>query len=209
MLYVPSFPLVRFVGYPFYHWFLHIQVTGEENLPEHGGFLLYANHASYLDPLIVGFASRRREIAFMAKQELFHVPFFAWILRGVGAFPVRRGTFDEKGIERFFHYLSKKQKPILVFPEGTRTLTGEVQPFKRGAGFLALQAEVPVHPVWIEGTFDLWPKGKKYPKPGNCGVHFGEAVDLGDLRRLPQTKETYARAAQRIREAVLHLKKNR
>ncbi|HET9870432.1 MAG TPA: lysophospholipid acyltransferase family protein, partial [bacterium] len=128
-----SFPVTRVLTTWFVRLYFRIQVRGESFIPAEGPFVVVANHASFLDPFFIGYASIRRQVGFMAKEELFRVPLFGPLIRRYDAFPVRRGQHDLEAVRRFHDFLHQN-KPLLIFPEGTRTLDGELQKAKKGVG---------------------------------------------------------------------------
>src|ERR1039458_2805409 len=130
----------------------------------------------------MGYTSREREVGFMAKAELFQVPILGLIIRNCGAFPVMRGTRDQEAVQRFHDFL-QSGKPLVIFVEGTRTTDGRLQRAKTGSGMLLYNAQVPVIPAYVEGTFQCWPKGKLLPQRGRTSVHYGPPIPLDDLYR--------------------------
>ena len=203
-----SFPLTRILTTWFVRLYFGIEVEGENFIPAAGPFVVVANHASFLDPFFIGYASRRRQVGFMAKEELFRVPLFGALIRRYDAFPVKRGQHDMAAVQRFHDFLHQ-DKPLLIFPEGTRTLTGELQKAKKGVGLLLYNAKVPVIPAYVGGTFAAWPKGKLFPRPGKTWVTFGPPMDLTDLYREKPEKDTYGRIADRIMDRIGELRKRR
>ncbi|HEY5039393.1 MAG TPA: lysophospholipid acyltransferase family protein, partial [bacterium] len=169
-----SFPKIRFLTTWFVALYWRTKIHGAENIPSTGPFVVVANHASLLDPYLIAWASKKRELNFIAKEELFQNPFIGWFLTQCNAFPVKRGANDERAIYQFYEIL-RSGKPIGLFPEGTRTLDGEIQRGKKGAGMLIYNARVPVIAAYIAGTFDCFPKGKSFPRPGNTSITFGPA----------------------------------
>jgi len=135
--------------YPWAQWLLGLKVSGRNHLVG-GPQIIAANHTSNFDPLIVGWAAGR-ELHFLAKEELFCAsPLFAWLLRSWNAWPVRRGTGDAGAIRRC-SWLLQHGQTVVLFPEGTRSPTGELRPFQPGVGLLALVNRVPVIPLHITG----------------------------------------------------------
>ena len=129
-----------------------------------GPFVVVANHQSILDILLL--SRLPREMKWVAKASLFAVPWAGWMLRLAGDIPVRRGDPESGGeaLARARAYLDRGMS-VMVFPEGTRSTTGELLPFKTGAFRLALEAGVPVLPVAVSGTGAGMPKGGPWVRP--------------------------------------------
>jgi 1-acyl-sn-glycerol-3-phosphate acyltransferase len=140
--------VVQFIILPLY---ARVEVRGVEKVPLKGPLIVASNHLNDADPGILSSRIPRR-LVFMAKVELFHIPVIKWILRGYGAFPVRRGEADLSSLRRSSQTL-KEGLALVLFPEGTRAgaraTLGEAWP---GAGLLALRQRVPVLPVAITGS---------------------------------------------------------
>ena len=132
------------------------EVQGVENLSNAGGLVLVSNHTSYWDPVVVGCAFNR-QVHFMAKSELFAIPLLGTAIRTLGAFPVRRDKSDRNAIRTAVKLL-EEGRVVGVFPEGTRSRTGELQKPHLGAAMLALKAGVPMLPVAVNGTKGLFGK---------------------------------------------------
>jgi 1-acyl-sn-glycerol-3-phosphate acyltransferase len=134
-----------------------VRVTGREKLPWRGPAVLVANHLSMLDILVV--YGLFRPFKWVAKAELFKVPFIGWNMALNDYVPIRRG--DRESIRRMMEHCRAhlaRGMPVLLFPEGTRSQDGHLQSFKDGAFRLAAEANVPVIPVVITGTSDTLPK---------------------------------------------------
>ncbi len=125
------------------------KVIGDPHLPP-GGLILIANHVSYWDPVVIGCAIDRN-IFFMAKEELFHIPVLAWIIKKLGAFPVQRSGGGRASIKMALEIV-KDGNVVGIFPEGTRSKTGELLNPHLGAAMLALKGGVPLLPVAVSGT---------------------------------------------------------
>lgn len=155
--------------------FFRYRVTGRENLPKQGGYIIAANHLSLWDPPLVA-TPIPAHLHYMAKQELFQIPVFSTIIRGLGAFPVRRATADRLAIRTAINLL-KAGEIVGIFPEGTRSKTGKLQKPEAGLELIASKAGVPVIPVAIIGTNLLFRNGNVFPR---FEVHFGKAIYPSD-----------------------------
>lgn len=143
-LYQAASVVARIFITPFYP----VRYEGREHIPE-GPAIICANHSSLLDPIFIAFAlTLRRQTRFMAKAELFSIPVLGPIIRGVGSYPVKRGTSDVNAIRLSMQYLKQGEK-ILMFPEGTRVAEDEAADVKTGAIRLAMKLNVPILPVYI------------------------------------------------------------
>jgi 1-acyl-sn-glycerol-3-phosphate acyltransferase len=195
-----ALPITRF-----YFWlFYGLRIEGRAHIPRRGGFLLASNHASYLDPPALGAAVGVRDLHFMARSSLFANPIFGWLIRKVNAHPVERGKGLDQDWGSFLRLLERGQG-LLVFPEGTRTLTGELQRGKLGFGKLAYAARVPIIPVYLHGTFAAFPKGGKH-RFLRLSARFGPPVPVDDLRAGPDEAKTWRAISERTVEAIATLK---
>lgn len=165
---------------------LKVRVKGRERLAP-GAQILAANHVSNFDPLLVGLGAGR-EVHFLAKEELFAASrLFAWLIHAYNAWPVRRGGIDTAAIKRC-SWLLRRRQTVVLFPEGTRSKTGEVKEFRPGIGMLAIANRVPVVPVHLGGVAgsmishlvdrDLVARGYRTRPKHNCGIRisFAEPV---------------------------------
>jgi 1-acyl-sn-glycerol-3-phosphate acyltransferase len=126
------------------------EVRGLERLPKSGALIVAANHGSFWDPPVLG-ATLDRELAYVAKKELFEVPLFGAFIRSLGAFPIRRSTIDRAGFGHAFEVLAGGGA-LLIFPEGGRMKDGLLHPARPGLGLITAQARVPIVPVYVSGT---------------------------------------------------------
>ncbi|HEY5194712.1 MAG TPA: lysophospholipid acyltransferase family protein, partial [Solirubrobacteraceae bacterium] len=145
--------LVRALLVPFFLLYFRLARLGREHIPSSGPVLLAANHRSFLDPFVIG-ALTRRPVYYMAKRELFESRWQAWLLNGLGAFPVDRGSGDEDAMSTARTILQRGDC-VVIFPEGTRVRPGPLGRPHRGVGRLALQTGARVVPVAVMGTEDV------------------------------------------------------
>jgi 1-acyl-sn-glycerol-3-phosphate acyltransferase len=155
-----------------------LSAKGRENIPKEGGVLLVANHASYLDPPLIGSYSTR-PVNILAKSELFKIPIFNLIIKALGAIPIRREMIDRKSL-RIAVDLLKDGCVLLVFPEGTRTRNGSIGNPKPGSGLIAKMADVAIVPVYIQGSYETLPRRRIFPKPNKIKIHFGKSFTISD-----------------------------
>lgn len=168
-----------------------IQVIGVEHFPKDGGVLLCANHIDNLDPPVVGITAPR-PVHFMAKAELFSVPVLGRIVQNLNAFPVKRGMSDREALRKGLSIL-KEGKVLGLFPEGTRSKTGELGQGLAGAGFFALRSEAHVVPCAIIGPYKPFKRLK---------VVYGKPIDFKHLR---ENKATAEQATELIMEEIRKL----
>jgi len=179
--------------------FGRMQVIGRQNIPKTGGVLLCANHVSYIDPsALAGRAGR--VVHFMAKSELFKIPVLGFLVKAVGAFPVKRGTADRSALKQAIEYL-RNGEVVAMFPEGQRSLTGELLEAEAGAGMIALHAKVPVIPVALVNTEKLLPPHKMFFRFTHIKVVFGPPIPLDDLYE-KGGREATDEAGKRIMGAI-------
>ncbi|MBO8176619.1 lysophospholipid acyltransferase family protein [Aeribacillus pallidus] len=167
-----------------------IEVKGVEHFPKDGGVLVCANHIDNLDPPTVGVTSPR-PIHFMAKEELFRVPVLNYIITKLGAFPVKRGMSDREALKKGLAVL-REGNVLGLFPEGTRSKTGELGKGLAGAGFFALRTEAHVVPCAIIGPYKPFRRVK---------VVYGKPLSMREL------KERKASAEEATEYIMSHIKK--
>lgn len=166
--------LVSAVFYPFYR----IKVIGKEHFPKEGGVLLCSNHIHNFDPPIVGITAPR-PVRFMAKEELFQMPILKGLLPTLNAFPVKRGMSDRQAMRTALNVL-KNDEVVGLFPEGTRSKTGELQKGLAGAGFFALRGKGHVMPCAIVGSYKPFRQLK---------VIYGQPIDMTPYREQKASPE--------------------
>jgi 1-acyl-sn-glycerol-3-phosphate acyltransferase len=176
------------------------EVRGHEHVPREGAVLLAPNHLSFLDPPLIGCALRRPGW-FMAKAELFKIPGFAWLIRGMHAYPVRRDSVDRAALKRTLEYL-KQGEIVCVFPEGTRSVSGKLGPIEIGIAMLALKSGAPIVPVGIRGTEQMLPRDARWLHPAKIRVQFGEPLPVSPAPGGRAEREACQQVADRLRDAL-------
>jgi 1-acyl-sn-glycerol-3-phosphate acyltransferase len=177
---------------------------GQENVPASGGLIICPNHASHLDPPVVGTMLYHRMLWFMGRDTLFSNPVFGAIIRRLHTIPIKRGSVD-RGAYQAFEEAVAAGHAVLIFPEGTRSPDGNLQAPKAGSGMMVYRcAGAKVVPVRIFGSAEAMPKGR-LPRFSPIRVVYGPALDFSAERALPAERETYELIASRIMQAIAAL----
>jgi 1-acyl-sn-glycerol-3-phosphate acyltransferase len=140
-----------------------LRTEGSNNVPARGPVLLLSNHQSFIDPILVGLAARRH-LRYLARKTLFRKNAFTWFIESLNALPVNQEGFARDGLQAIIDLL-KRGQAVTVFPEGERTLTGKMNPFRPGVHLVLRRAECQIVPVGIAGAYEAWPRWRPYPIP--------------------------------------------
>jgi len=189
----------------YFGWRIH----GAERVPLEGPVVLAANHASYLDPPLIG-AGLHRQVNFLARNTLFDQPVLGTVLRSWEVVPVDREGAGASGLKAILDRL-RKGGAILLFPEGTRTSTGALQPARSGIGLTVLKSACPVIPVRVFGTYQAYGRHLRVPRPFRVTVKFGLPLDFAAARAeahacsKARLKALYQEVADQIMAAIAKL----
>ena len=179
----------------------HIEYVGE-NYPQ--GAIIAPNHASFLDPLVIA-AACREEVHFLARSSLFRRTWWACVLEHLNAHPVNGSLQDLSSLRSVIESL-RQGKKVVLFPEGGRTETGELQNVKMGVAMLALRAGVPILPVFIQGTFEAWPRHSFFPRWGkSIRCCFGEPIFPPPVTKHLQKKDAQLILLKKMEESLKQL----
>jgi len=198
---------------------LRFRVTGKENLPRGGAYLICPNHETYLDPFFLASALPYRvfrKLFYVGASEYFETPFRRRLARWMHLAPVDPDANLVRALQAGAYGL-KKEKILVLFPEGERSIDGEVKKFKKGAAILASHLQVPIVPVGFDGVFPMWPRNRAFcwraflPWKGTrVRVQFGKA-----LRPMAPSQEgashgraeaRYTAITEELRRTVIGLK---
>ncbi len=166
---------------------------GYRNCPPAGPLLIVSNHQSFLDPLFIGLAASR-PLTYLARSSLFKSRALAAVIRSWGAVPIDRG-YGREGLQAVFNELDQG-KAVLMFPEGERTHTGEVQELKAGISLIVKKTDAVILPCGVAGAYQSWPRTAKWPKPcppfladtgGSVAVSFGDPLPAGFYKGMDRT----------------------
>lgn len=196
ILYWFAYYLIKFLSF----FFFPLRVVGRENIPRQAHFLYASNHLSNLDPILLGLAVPFR-ISYMAKDSLFKNRILGWVLRNVSnAFPLKREKADIGALKEAIRRL-KHNSPVVVFPQGTRTLDEKAQTpdnAQEGIGFLVAKSGVPVLPAKIIGSDKVMPPHSKFPKRHLITIIIGKPLYFTG-------KEPYDQIAREVMKSIFAL----
>jgi 1-acyl-sn-glycerol-3-phosphate acyltransferase len=201
-IYRVSHRVVRAALAFYFQW----RVLHPRRVPAVGPVILAANHASFADPPLLGCAVERT-MNFLARDTLFDTPGFGWYLRQLNAVPVDRDGGGGAGLKAILDRLHAGGC-ILLFPEGTRSRDGCLQPAKSGIGLTVIKSEAPVVPVRVFGTFEAYGRGRLMPRPLPVTIKFGRPLPFAELRAEAKTcsksrlKVIYQEVADEIMAAI-------
>ena len=205
LIYRFAWCLSRVVFAVYFRW----RVYHPERVPLRGPVILAANHASFIDPPLVG-AGLKREINYLARESLFRFPVVGATLRAVNSVPVDRDGGGAAGLRAILDRLLAGGG-IILFPEGTRTRDGLLQPARSGIGLAVIKSDAPVVPVRVFGTFEAFGRHLRFPRPHPIAVKYGQPMLFEELRAEAKTcskqrlKEIYRQVAGEIMLAITKL----
>ncbi|MBU0478579.1 1-acyl-sn-glycerol-3-phosphate acyltransferase [bacterium] len=197
------YTVAKLISYIFCKIYFRLEIKGTDNIPKKGGVLVASNHSSFLDPVIVGVGISRATY-YLTKQNLFKIPIFGLLIKSLHTIPVRREQVSISTFKELIRSLHSK-KAVILFPEGTRSIDGKLGQGKIGIGMLALKANVPIVPAYIDGATKAFPKYGKWIHPKRIRVIFGKPI-------MPNSKDSnkndYRRISAQVMESINNLKEN-
>lgn len=204
-LYLAGWTTARLV----FRIYFRAQYFNVQRMPASGPVILASNHLSFLDPPLIG-AGLHREIGYLARESLFRYPVLGWLLREWGAVPIDREGSSLSGLKAILDQLAAG-KPVLLFPEGTRSRDGQLQHARSGIGLAVIRSGVPVLPVRVFGTYQAYGRHHRFPRPKRVAMKCGRLLTFEALRTETQNcpknrlKEIYQEVTQQIMAAIAAL----
>ncbi len=177
-----------------------LKISGLENIDKNKSYIFVSNHSSQFDiPSLQVAVPQQASIVY--KKELTKIPLFGWQMRFGPYIMIDRQNVDSalKSIEKAKKLMSERGRSILLFAEGSRSKDGQVQPFKRGAFYLASRVGYPVVPVSISGANKIMPKGKFKIKKGVIHIHFASPIETGNI----STRKDEIELMEKVRNVVI------
>lgn len=191
----------------FFKFLCSSRIFGTENIPASGKFIVAPNHLSHLDPPLVGVAFLSRELMFMARKTLFKPGFWNWLLSHINVIPVDKENAAEiRSIKAAINYL-KHDMGLVIFPEGTRSLNGEIGTAQPGLGFIAYKTKAPIIPVRILNTDKILQKNTTFPNfSQSTEVIIGKPVTFEEYSsKINHQDNKYQEIAEYILEKIKEL----
>ena len=181
------------------------EVKNDFYLPTDRGYIVASNHASHMDPFIITsviYFKRRRLARYLGKKESLDDAIWSFIYKTFDVIPIDRNSKSKKTIDYTIECLNNKEI-IGIFPEGTRTFDGKIQKGKTGVARMALSSNAQIVPVAIKGTFNLWPRHKKFPKlKRTIKVNIGKPIDLHIYKKKKISKKMLRSITNSIMERI-------
>src|ERR687888_1355589 len=191
-----GYHLSRLVG----RLFFSLRVVHRERMLQSGPVILAMNHQSYLDPPLAGITCNRA-VYFLARRTLLDVPLLGWFLPKLNVIPVNQEGIDRSALKSLIHVL-KAGNAALVFPEGSRTIDGSLQPPEPGLGLVIAKTLAPVVPMRIFGAHEALPRGGGHLRLVPITIVIGEPILFSATDLHSPGKNLYARLSDRVMEAI-------
>lgn len=183
--------------------FFGMRVVHPERMIESGPLILAVNHSSFFDPPLAGICSRRG-VYFLARKSLLKWPFFGPLFPAMNVIPVERDGNDMSALREVIKKI-KEGNGVVLFPEGTRSKDGNIQPARAGIGLVVAKTGAPVLPMRIFGAYDAFPKNAKGLRFPQITVVLGEPICFPADEIASATRETYQALSDRVMEAIASL----
>ncbi|MGC1481502.1 MAG: lysophospholipid acyltransferase family protein [Chthoniobacterales bacterium] len=183
--------------------FFSYQVVHPERIPEEGGLILAVNHQSYFDPPLAGICCRRG-VYYLARKSLLKWPFFGPLFPAMNVIPVDRDGNDMSALKGVIRII-REGNGVVLFPEGTRSPDGNLQPARPGIGFVIAKTGAPVLPMRIFGSHEAFPKNTRSIRLHPITVVIGEPIHFAPNELKPASRETYQALSDRVMEAIAAL----
>jgi 1-acyl-sn-glycerol-3-phosphate acyltransferase len=181
------------------HAAFQYRAFGRENIIEDGPAIMAANHQSYFDPPLVGITCKN-ELHYLARKTLFEIPLLGSLISRVNALPVDLSKGDLSALRTVINLLKDGNRTV-IFPEGTRSLDGQIKQARPGIGMIIARTLAPVVPMRIFGSFEAWPKGGKI-KPHPITVVVGKPIRFTKEDFATSNRESYQKASERVLAAI-------
>ncbi|MBI3812808.1 MAG: 1-acyl-sn-glycerol-3-phosphate acyltransferase [Nitrospirae bacterium] len=199
MLYATACAILKIVG----RLLFRVRIIGAEHIPKTGPVLIAPNHVSYLDIPLLG-VMIDRPLHFMGKSSLFRSRWVGWLYRALNGFPIERGPRSRNGLMEAVNRL-KEGHCVAMYPEGGRSLSGQLQEPMPGIGMIIAQSGAKVIPAYVAGTDKVLPVGAWMIRLHPVTVFIGEPIDFTDQIQKEDGKELYLQISRTVMERIARL----
>jgi len=183
-----------------------VRCAGRAHVPATGGVLILANHQSHLDPPLLGMCIPR-EVNYVARDTLFDNKLLAPLIRSINAIPIDRDGLGLAGLKETLRRL-KRGEIVMLFPEGTRTPDGEIQPLRPGFSALVTRTGACILPMALDGCYQAWPRSQPLPLPNLVQIEIGPPITAAEAGKLDD-RELIVLVDKRIRECFVEARRKR
>ena len=198
------YSIIRSIAIILFKVLFRLQAFGVGNIPLKGGFILASNHASYLDPPILG-AACPRVLSYLGKEGLFKNALFGRFLSALNVIPIKTHSGDIAALRRAIEGL-KEERPLAIFPEGGRFNDGRLHQPLEGIGLIAAKTFAPIVPAFIAGSSKAMPVDSKFIYPKKIRIYFGEPIWPKEISSELHGRSLYQVIAAKTMKEIGHLK---
>jgi 1-acyl-sn-glycerol-3-phosphate acyltransferase len=184
--------------------FFSMRVVHSERMVETGPLIIAVNHSSFFDPPLAGICSRRG-VFYLARKTLLKWPFFGPLFPAMNVIPVERDGNDMSALREVIKKI-KEGNAVLLFPEGTRSPDGRLQPARAGIGLVIAKTGAPVLPMRIFGAYEAFPKNAKSLRSSQITVVLGEPIRFTSDEMENTTRDSYQLLSNRVMDAIAALR---
>ena len=183
--------------------FIKVKTVGIENIKDNQNYIYIVNHSSWFD-ILISLVAIPGSIKFVSKKQVFYIPIFGWAMWMAGYISIdrSRGIKAMRSIEKSAAKI-RNGISVIMFPDGTRSKDGSIQPFKRGAFLLAAKTKVPIIPVTINGAEKVLPKDTLRLSGGTVEIVFDEQIPTIDIK----SKDDELKLLEKVRNVIIKNKK--
>jgi len=195
------YQITRFIISVYFTLYHRLSVSGKEKIPQNRPVIVASNHASYLDPPLVGYTFCPRVLKFVAWEKLFKVPILGAYMKKIGAVPVSpEDKNSSAALLRMVMGFIHDGYSVYICPEGHRTEYGTLQPLEGGVSILSIKTGAPVVPVWAGGTYRAMSPHMKFPRPRKLYVVYGDPIFPAEIPQELTEKEKRKYILEKIEE---------
>lgn len=198
--------IIKYATTIFLKIYLGLKIFGKENIPKKGAFIVAANHASYLDPLLLA-ASFKRPLYFIARDRLLTSDALGWLVKNANTIPVKLHGPNISALKTSLKVLSEG-RILTIFPEGTRSKNRQLKKAKPGIGFFVFKTKAPVLPVYIDGSFDAQPRSIRTLRRHPVRVYIGKLIDFSSRYGQKPGVELYQSIGDEIMRDIGRIKQS-